>query len=97
MDREHIADCSNAHPLEDVRLGAMVGSIGEQRDPNEMRSFLVACHLASVSVDAMAGHLELDTATIRSELVLGIDAWNAAQRRTREAASRAHLRVAAAH
>ncbi len=61
----------------------------------DMRIFLVACHQASVSVETMSRYLGLDASTIRSELLLGIEAWNVAQRRTNEAAFIPRLRIAA--
>ena len=63
----------------------------------ESGGFLLACHQAAVSVETMSKYLGLDVDTIRSELLLGIEAWNVAQRRNSEAAVEAHLRVAALH
>jgi len=60
-----------------------------------MQIFLVACHQASVSVETMSTYLGLDAGTIRSELLLGIEAWNVAQRRTNEAAFSPPLRITA--
>lgn len=65
------------------------------RRREEMRVFLVACHQASVSVETMSRYLGLDVGTIRSELLLGIEAWNVAQRRTNETAFVPHLSIAA--
>ena len=65
------------------------------RRREEMRFFLVACHQASVSVETMSRYLGLDASTIRSELLLGIEAWNVAQRRTNEAAFIPHLSIPA--
>lgn len=50
-----------------------------------LQIFLVACHQASVSIDTMSTYLGLDGDTIRSELLCGIEAWNAGQRRATEA------------
>ncbi len=49
------------------------------RHPTELRAFLVACYQASVSIETMSNNLGLDADTIRSELLRGIEAWNAAQ------------------
>jgi len=61
----------------------------------DMRIFLVACHQASVSVETMSSYLGLDADTVRAELLLGIEAWNVAQRRINEAAFIPRLRIAA--
>ena len=61
----------------------------------DLRIFLLACHQASVSIESMSKYLGLDGDTIRSELLLGIEAWNAGQRRFNEAATGQHLRTAA--
>jgi len=53
----------------------------------DLRIFLLACHQASVSIESMSKYLGLDGDTIRSELLLGIEAWNAGQRRSQEAAA----------
>ena len=50
-----------------------------------LQIFLVACHQASVSIDTMSTYLGLDGDTIRSELLRGIEVWNAGQRRATEA------------
>ena len=50
---------------------------------SERRAFLVACHQASISIETISRYLGLDVETIRDELLRGIEAWNAAQRRTR--------------
>ena len=63
--------------------------------PEEMRIFLVACHQASVSIETMSKYLGLDSDVIRTELLLGIAAWNAAQRRTNDAAFKPGLRLTA--
>ncbi len=55
------------------------------RDLHEVRAFLVACHQAAVSIETMSRQLGFDTETIRSELILGLEAWEAAQRRSGEA------------
>jgi hypothetical protein len=60
----------------------------QTRHPSEMRVFLVACHQASVSIATMSRFLGLDVDFIRTELLLGIAAWNAARRRTGDAAFR---------
>jgi hypothetical protein len=65
------------------------------RHPEEMRVFLVACHQASVSIETMSRYLGLDAEFIRRELLLGIAAWNAAQRRTSDAAFKPGLRLTA--
>lgn len=59
------------------------GSASDRR--RDLQIFLVACHQASVSVETMSTYLGLDGDTIRSELLLGIEAWNAGQRRLNEA------------
>ncbi len=79
--------------VEEIRLdaptpGNALARFSRRRE--EMRFFLVACHQASVSVETMSTYLGLDAGTIRSELLLGIDAWNVAQRRTNEPAFMAH-------
>ena len=51
----------------------------------DLQTFLVACHQASVSIDTMSTYLGLDGDTIRSELLRGIEAWNADRRRATEA------------
>ena len=51
----------------------------------DLQIFLVACHQASVSIDTMSTYLGLDGDTIRSELLRGIEAWNADRRRATEA------------
>jgi hypothetical protein len=65
------------------------------RHPEEMRVFLVACHQASVSIETMSRYLGLDADIIRTELLLGIAAWNAAQRRSSDAAFEPGLRLTA--
>jgi hypothetical protein len=94
MDRDRKPNHPDADWLEAEDLGEITGSVDEQHQRNDMRVFLVACHMASVSVDTMAMHLGLDSETIRTELMLGIDAWNAPQRRTNEFAFGPHLKVA---
>jgi hypothetical protein len=61
----------------------------------DLRTFLVACHQASVSIETMSKYLGLHGETIRSELLLGIEAWNAGQRRSNEAATGPHPIIAA--
>ena len=51
----------------------------------DLQIFLVACHQASVSIDTMSTYLGLDGDTVRSELLRGIETWNAGQRRATEA------------
>ncbi len=63
--------------------------------PQEMRKFLVACHQASVSIKTMSTYLGLDADIIRTELLLGIAAWNAARRRTNDTAFKPGLRLTA--
>ena len=65
------------------------------RHPEEMRVFLVACHQASVSIETMSNYLGLDADIIRTELLLGIAAWNAARRRTNDTAFKPGLRLTA--
>ncbi len=65
------------------------------RHPEEMRVFLVACHQASVSIETMSRYLGVDAGIIRRELLLGIAAWNAARRRTNDAAFKPGLRLTA--
>jgi hypothetical protein len=65
------------------------------RHPEEMRIFLVACHQASVSIETMSNYLGLDADIIRTELLLGIAAWNTTQRRTNDAAFKSGLRLTA--
>ena len=57
----------------------------QTRHRSELRVFLVACHQASVSIPTMSRFLGLDVDIIRTELLLGIAAWNAARRRTSDA------------
>lgn len=66
-----------------------VESFDRGREPlstsrEDLRWFLLACHQASVSVEAMSTYLGIDADTIRSELLLGIEAWNEGQRRNVE-------------
>jgi len=75
--------------------GKSIARLRNREMNEEMRIFLVACHQASVSVETMSRYLGLDAGTIRSELVLGIEAWNVAQRRTNEAAFIPHLGIPA--
>ncbi len=63
--------------------------------PEEMRIFLVACHQACVSIKTMSTYLGLDADIIRTELLVGIAAWNAARRRTNDTASKPSLRLTA--
>ncbi len=58
----------------------------------ELRSFLVACHLASVSLETMSKHLSIEIETLRSELLLGILAWNVAQKDDSNLTPTQHLR-----
>lgn len=67
----------------------------QTRHPQEMRAFLVACHQASVSIETMSNYLGLGADFIRTELLLGIAAWNMAQRRTNGAAYKPGLRLTA--
>ena len=55
------------------------------RGRHELRAFLVACHQAAVSIETMSRQLGFDQATIRSELILGLETWKAAQRGSGEA------------
>ncbi len=57
----------------------------------DLRTFLVACHQASVSVETMSKYLGFHGDTIRSELRLGIEAWNAGRRRSNEAVTRVRI------
>lgn len=59
------------------------GSASDRR--RDLQIFLVACHQASVSIETMSAYLGLDGDTIRSELLCGIEAWNAGRRRLNEA------------
>ena len=94
-------DCESIDELigvEELQLvartrGNRLGQRSQCRE--EMRGFLVACHQASVSVESMSTYLGLDAGTIRSELLLGIEAWNTAQRRTNESAFEPRLGIAA--
>ena len=60
------------------------------RRRDELRFFLVACLQASVSIETMSRYLGLDPEIVRTELRAGIEAWNAAQRRSNEAAPELH-------
>ena len=64
-------------------------------DREELRMFLVACLQASVSIEAMSRYLGLDQDTVRKELRLGIEAWNAGRRHAIETIAGPHLRIAA--
>lgn len=64
-------------------------------DRDELRTFLVACLQASVSVETMSRYLGLDQETVREELKKGIEAWNSRKRRADEARTRPQLRIAA--
>jgi hypothetical protein len=94
------SECEAMHPdtdrLEKELGGAVDELIDWERNRDKMRFFLVACLQASVSVETMSAYLGLDAKTVRSELLLGIEAWNAAQRRTSQTVSQPHLRIAAA-
>lgn len=65
------------------RSGARDHAAPMYKDRRQLRTFLVACRLASVSVETMSRQLGLDEETICRELCAGIDAWNAAQSRGR--------------
>ena len=67
-------------------IDAFEHEFGTGSNRTDLQIFLVACHQASVSIDTMSTYLGLDGDTIRSELLRGIEAWNAAQRRSAEAA-----------
>ena len=55
------------------------------RGRHELRAFLVACHQAAVRIETMSKQLGIGQETIRSELILGLETWKAAQRRSGEA------------
>jgi hypothetical protein len=61
----------------------------------DLRLFLVACHQASVSIETMSRYLGIHGDTIRSELRLGIEAWNADRRRSNETAASPKLKIVA--
>lgn len=84
--------------VEKLRLAARASDhrlARHTRHRSEMRVFLVACHQASVSIETMSRYLGLDADIIRTELLFGIAAWNAAQRRTNDAAFKPGLRLTA--
>ncbi len=84
--------------VEELQLAARASDdrlARQTRHPEEMRVFLVACHQASVSIATMSRFLGLDADIIRTELLLGIAAWNADRRRTSNAAFRPGLRLTA--
>ena len=84
--------------MEKLRLAARASDdrlARHTRHPEEMRVFLVACHQASVSIETMSRYLGVDADIIRRELLLGIAAWNAARRRTNDAAFKPGLRLTA--
>lgn len=58
----------------------------------ELRAFLVACHLASVSLETMSTHLSIDMETLSSELLLGIEAWKLAKINDHNLTPTRHLR-----
>jgi len=60
-------------------------------DQHELQAFLVACHQAAVSIDTMARQLGFDRETIRIELMLGLESWRAARRRSADTLSVADL------
>lgn len=97
MGSEFEAMHPDTDELEKELGGAVDELIDWERNREKMRFFLVACLQASVSVEAMSAYLGLDAKTVRSELLLGIEAWNAAQRRTSQTVSKPHLGVAAAY
>ena len=77
-----------------------IGTFEHDRAPasaswEDLRIFLVACHQAAVSIETMSKYLGLHGDTIRSELLLGIEAWNAGQRRSIKADTGPNLRIAA--
>lgn len=68
---------------EDIEVFApadTLNSVAADKQSEDLRSFLVSCFLASVSIETMSQQLAIDTDTIRSELQHGIQAWNASQR-----------------
>lgn len=65
------------------------------RRRDELRFFLVACLQASVSIETMSRYLGLDADVVRAELRAGIEAWNAAQRRSHESAFEPRLSIVA--
>jgi hypothetical protein len=64
-------------------------------DRGDLRTFLVACLQASVSIESMSRYLGLDQETVRAELKKGIEAWNCRKRRADEARARPQLKIAA--
>lgn len=64
-------------------------------DRDDLRTFLVACLQASVSVETMSRYLGLDEETVRTELKQGIAAWNDRRRRSDGPRTRPQLKIAA--
>ena len=91
----------NCAELLEVETIELVGEPWEETpeygfiDREELRTFLVACLQASVSVETMSRYLGLDEDTVREELKHGIETWNARKRRSDEARTRPQLRIAA--
>ena len=78
-----------AEPICAEVLPDVVEALGQDRAPQTtgsdgLRIFLVACHQAGVSVETMSRYLGLEGDCVRVELLRGIEAWNAGQRRYNE-------------
>lgn len=61
----------------------------------DLRTFLVACLQASVSVETMSRYLGLTEDTVREELRLGIEEWNTRSRGAAGPSGKPRLRIAA--
>ena len=91
-------NCAEALEVETVELDGEPSEAALEYgfiDREELRMFLVACLQASVSIESMSRYLGLDQDTVRKELRLGIEAWNAGRRHAIETIARPHLRIAA--
>ena len=81
VDASPDPDLETGHTGIGVAVTRPARAVPSQSDARlrELRAFLVACHLASVSLETMSKHLSIDIETLRSELLLGIEAWNLAK------------------
>lgn len=76
------------HLNAEVVEATSLGRIPAYTNQDDLRMFLVACHQASVSVDTMSSYLGIDEDTVRTELLRGIESWNAGRRRVIEFSNR---------
>lgn len=74
----------SAEVLPDVMESLEQDQAPETTGSDGRRIFLVACHQAGVSIETMSRYLGLDGDTVRAELLRGIEAWNAGQRKAND-------------